>query len=167
MRMPFIWAAIYHEMNFERYDFLMNENLLDFEFESLGPKGKIIKIVRFSPQNTRGIAYFNLGLGDLVPGTGRIDDRSISDNKDRDKILATIAAIVLTFMQYFPDALVYAKGSTPSRTRLYQMAILANWKEIEPWLEIYGFVDEGWQKISRNVNYVAFLALRKKVKFEL
>jgi hypothetical protein len=43
---------------------------LEFEFESDGPKGKIKKVVRYSPQNANGITDFNLGFGDLNPKTG-------------------------------------------------------------------------------------------------
>lgn len=150
-------------MNLERYDFSTNETFLDFEFESEGPKGKIKKIVRYSPQNANGRTYFNLGFGDLNGETGKIDDRSVSNNKDRDKVLATVAATVLAFTQHFPDVMVYAKGSTPSRTRLYQMGIIANWNEIEPLIEVFGFANGQWERFSKNVNYEAFLVLHKKV----
>ena len=150
-------------MNLERYDFSTNETFLDFEFESEGPKGKIKKIVRYSPQNANGITYFNLGFGDRNEETGKIDDRSVSNNKDRERVLATVAATVLAFTQHFPDVMVYAKGSTPSRTRLYQMGIVANWDEIEPLLEVFGFANGQWERFSKNVNYEAFLVLRKKV----
>ncbi len=33
--------------------------------------------------------------------------------------------------------MVYAKGSTPARTRLYQIDIISNWDQIEPLLEVY------------------------------
>ncbi len=112
-------------MNLERYEYYTNETFLDFEFASEGPKGKIKKVVRYSPQNANGITYFNLGFGDLNKETGKIDDFAISNNKDRDKILATVAATVLEFTDHFPDVMVYAKESTLARTRLYQMGIVA------------------------------------------
>lgn len=61
--------------------------------------------------------------------------------------------------------MVYAKGSTLSRTRLYQMGIAANWEQIEPALEIYGFAKGKWEKFTKNVNYEAFIVLRKSFKF--
>ena len=152
-------------MNLERYEYFTNETFLDFEFSSEGPKGKIKKVVRYSVQNANGITYFNLGFGDLNKETGKIDDLAISDNNDRDKILATVAATVLEFTDHFPGAMVYAKGSTLSRTRLYQIGIVANWEQIEPLLEIYGFVKGKWGKFAKNVNYEAFLVLRKSFKF--
>ena len=125
-------------MNIERYEFAVSESLIDFEFESNGPKGKIKKIVSFSPYNSEGITYFNLAFGDLIEETGKLNDVAVSDNKDTMKILATIAATVLEFTQQFPDIIVYVKGSTPSRTRLYQMGISGNWIEIEPFMQVFG-----------------------------
>jgi uncharacterized protein DUF6934 len=149
-------------MNIERYDYSVNEMLLDYEFESDGPKGKIKKLVSYVPQNVDGVTYFNLGFGDLNSETGKINDLSVSDNKDTEKILATIAATVLEFTEHFPDIMVYAKGSTPARTRLYQIGIASNWNAIDPLLRVFGFINENWESFEKNVNYEAFLALRKK-----
>ncbi len=92
---------------------------------------------------------------------GRINDLSISNNNDRDKILATIASAVLDFTAIFPDMMVYAKGSTPARTRLYQMGIAANYTEISSLLHVYGFLEGHWHKFEANINYDAFFVLRK------
>lgn len=148
-------------MNLDRYSFETNKSFLDFEFESEGPNGKIKKVVRFSPQNANGITYFNLGFGDVNPDTGNIDDLSKSNNGDREKILATIAHIVLVFTEHFPDVMVYAQGSTPSRTRLYQIGITNNFDEIAPILNVYGFSDAGWLPFEKGLNYEAFLVSRK------
>ena len=149
-------------MNLERYQYFASKTFLDFEFESEGPKGKIKKIVRYSLENVNGITYCNLGFGDHEPETGKIDDLSISDNSDRDKILATVAATVLEFTEHFPDIIIYAKGSSPGRTRLYQMGIMANWGQIELILEVYGYVEGKWEKFRKTVNYHAFIVFRKK-----
>jgi hypothetical protein len=149
-------------MNIDKYRFSVSDTFLDFEFDSDGPKGKIRKVVRYSPQNANGITYFNLGFGDLNRKTGKIDDLATTNNADRDKILATVAATVLEFTQHFPDVLVYATGSTPSRTRLYQIGISANWGDIHPLLYVFGYVaGKGWESFQKNVNYVAFLVRRK------
>ena len=150
-------------MNLKSYKYSTSETFLNFEFESIGPKGSIKKIVRYSPYNVKGVTYFNLGFGDLNEETGKIDDLTITDNKDRDKILATIAATVLEFTEQFPDVMVYAMGSTAARTRLYQMGIAANWDEINKILNIYGFINNEWQPFEKNINYSAFLVLRKKL----
>lgn len=148
-------------MNLDRYTFRSNVSHLDFEFESLGPNGIITKVVRFSPQNANGITYFNLGFGD-IDENGNVNDLSKSNNNDRDKILATIASIVLEFTAHFPDVMVYAQGSTASRTRLYQMGIAANWDEIRTVMDVYGNIDGRWQRFEKQVNYQAFLVIRKQ-----
>src|SRR5688572_18026618 len=66
------------------------------------------------------------------------------NNQDRDKILATVAAMVLEFTEHFPEVWVYAQGSTLARTRLYQMGIAAHWDDIDEsqkFLEKHGFPD--------------------------
>ncbi|WP_257670910.1 DUF6934 family protein, partial [Parapedobacter tibetensis] len=145
-------------MNLEKYTYRSNASHLDFEFESKGPNGKITKVARFSPQNANGVTYFNLGFGDLNEN-GQVDDLSKSNNSDRDKILATIASIVLEFTSHFPDVMVYAQGSTPSRTRLYQMGIAANWDKIKSIMDVYGYVNGQWQRFEKQVNYQAFLVI--------
>ncbi|HVV07316.1 MAG TPA: hypothetical protein VHC96_23975 [Puia sp.] len=149
-------------MNLRKYRYSVSDTYLDYEFDSEGPRGRIRKIVRYRPRDIDGITYVNLGFGDLDPKTGRIDDLVITNNQDRDLILATVAATVLEFTGRFPDATVFAMGSTPARTRLYQIGIAIHWNEIEPLLHISGYEqNEGWQPFRRGVNYKAFLITRK------
>jgi hypothetical protein len=117
-------------LNQAKYDFQTNDSFLDYEFESDGPNGKIKKIVRFSPRNADGFTYFNLGFGDWNEAENRIDDLSTTNNGDTEKVLATVAAAVLLFTEAYPDMPVYAHGSTPGRTRLYQMGISANFPKL-------------------------------------
>ncbi len=149
-------------MNQPKYEFQTNDSYLDFEFESDGPKGRIKKVVRYSPRNVEGMTYFNLGFGDWNEAESRIDDVSITNNQDTQKVLATVAATVLEFTAAYPDMLVYAEGSTPTRTRLYQIGISANFAQIEPILEIYAFKKgTGWEAFQTGANYEAFMARRK------
>lgn len=150
-------------MNLERYAYQTNESFLDYEFESQGPKGMIKKVVRYSLKYTnQNQAYYNLGFGDWNEEKQEIDDFVISGNEDRDRILATVAATVVSFTDKYPGIPVYAQGSTPARTRLYQMGLNKNKAEIEELFDVYGHVkDVGWQKLNKGINYEAFLVLRK------
>ena len=71
--------------------FDVSTNSTVFEFLSTGPKGEIKKIVQFSETQAKQI--FNLSFGNINED-GTIDDTTANDNKDRDKILATVAAVV-------------------------------------------------------------------------
>ena len=149
-------------MNLDAYPYTISGDHLIYTFDSYGPNGKIRKIVRYRPRNPGSLAYFNLGFGDQNVVTGKVDDRAVSNNSDKEKVLATVAATVLDFICTFPDAFIHAQGSTPARTRLYQMGISANWNEISSLLQVYGYVfDSGWQPYEKNIKYLAFLARRK------
>jgi len=148
-------------MNLKGYHYITSKSLLDYEFFSEGPNGKIKKVVRFEPANSGGITYFNLCFGDWKEKKQGLDDMVISNNQDRDKILATVALAVLDFTEHFSDVGVFAQGSTPARTRLYQLSIARHWKAIQTLLYVYGYINGSWEPFRKSVNYRAFLAYRK------
>lgn len=74
-------------MNLEKYNLKAEATLTTFEFISEGPKGTIRKLIKF--QATTDPCVFNLAFGDKNAETREIDDLSISDNGDTDKVLAT------------------------------------------------------------------------------
>jgi len=155
-------------MNLERYD--SNQiTEYSYRFVSIGPKGKFKMHVHFS---YIGGSIYNLGFGVVDLEAGELNDLIETRNGDSERILATVASIALEFMARHPTASVYASGSTPSRTRLYQMGInriLSNLKQYE----IAGLVLERdlngnppenyynwkgtWQKIERGIAYDGFL----------
>jgi len=108
-------------MNLEKYEYQKSANHREYEFYSSGPKGNIRKIVRFKLLVTNGVAYFNLVFGDWDEEKQKIDDIKVTNNGDTEKILLTVAIIVLDFMKQFPDSMVFAEGSNIARTRRYQM----------------------------------------------
>jgi hypothetical protein len=150
------------EVNLKKYPFTCSEDRLVYYFESIGPKGVIKKIVKYSSIDNNDL-YFNLAFGDLNETTGQVEDRVVSGNGDVEMILATIATIVMEFMSYYPSKRIFMEGSTRSRTRLYQIGIAKNWKEIGLLLDIFGYRDGIWDPFKINVNYSAFAAHPKRV----
>jgi hypothetical protein len=150
-------------MNYEKYEpLLISGDALDFKFNSIGPKGDISIVVQFAPTNDPAI--YNLAFGNQLPD-GHIDDHIKNDNLDRNKILATVAAAVYEFSARYPDKSIFFTGSTPSRTRLYRMAITNNHIELNLDFEIYGvnlinniFWAEGFKK---GKEYYGFVVKRK------
>ena len=147
-------------MNVEHYKLYQDVEFLHFEFFSEGPNGKIRKIIQYQ-EFSPGSQIYNLGFGDWNESAKRLDDLSVTNNNDREKVLATVAATVLEFLGDFPDMMVYAQGSTPSRTRLYQIGIATHYHEISSVLKIYGFINDEWESFRRNRNYEAFLVSLK------
>lgn len=146
-------------MLYERYDVNASADLTSFEFESKGPKGTIQKVVRYTEINVKG--YYNLGFGDKDPYTGLIADLTVTNNNDSKKVLATVAATLYVFTDNYPDATIFATGSTAARTRLYRIGISNNLAQIEKDFLIFGLGNDGWKPFRINVNYIAFLVRRK------
>jgi len=148
-------------MELERYEFKVTGNRYDFL--SVGPKGVIRKAVLYRMVQVGSLPLYNLAFGDWRAGRGRIDDRVVTDNKDSQKILATVAATVVDFMDKNPHATILAIGTTPSRTRLYQIGINRFLPVITALFDIEGFLAHKWQPFERGRSYDAFLLNHKKI----
>lgn len=146
-------------MKLPKYPLASSDRLMTFEFISEGPKGLIHKLVRYQPTNLKNV--YNLAFGDKDHATGNIDDTVISNNGDSEKVLATVAATVYAFTDRYPDAWIYATGSTKSRTRLYRMGIAKFLAEIEDDIEVLGERNDDWETFRRDVEYEGFLVRRK------
>lgn len=68
-------------MKLEKYELKSGQELEVFEFVSVGPKGKITKIVQYFSTNYKDL--YNLGFGDKDATTGGIDDTVISNNESK------------------------------------------------------------------------------------
>ena len=149
-------------MNLESYNYEIDETFQTYEFVSEGPNSKVTKVVAYTEFGTVNdeIAY-NLGFGDIDEKTGRISDTVVTDNKDRSLVLATVAQTIVEFSAHFGKHWIRVRGSTPARTRLYQMGVSGIWDEIKDDFELYGLKDGEYVEFEKNVNYEAFLVRKK------
>ena len=129
-----------------------------FEFLSQGPKGRIPKIIKFSETHLKD--FYNLAFGDKDSKTGEIDDLTVSNNGDSEKVLATVVSAVYAFTDKNRNAWVYATGSTQSRTRLYKRGISKYYKEAVIDFEIYGLFENEWIDFNPTADFEAFLIKR-------
>jgi hypothetical protein len=104
-------------MKIDKYALRSEGSFTIFEFVSVGPKGFVQKLVHFQKADEPGL--YNLAFGDKNHETGELDDLVKTNNGDSEKVLATVVAALYAFFSKHPDALVYATGSTISRTRLF------------------------------------------------
>ena len=146
-------------MNLDRYTLERNENSKIFEFTSTGPKGAIQKIIKFQKIDEAGL--HNLAFGNSRNGGFHLDDLAVSNNGDTDKVLATVVSALYSFFDTYPAARVYAKGSTPVRTRLYRMGITRFYSEMVEDFELYGRKNDVFYPFRINEDYEAFLVQRK------
>ena len=140
-------------MQRDRYIPLSDAVRETYEFLSSGPKGTIKKVVQYIAIS-QGV--YNLGFGDWDEEAQSIRDDVRTNNEDRDKVLATVAFTVFDFMEHHPDAIILAEGSTPARTRLYQMGISDNLTEIGQLFDVEGYYNGGWEPFKKGRNYQAF-----------
>lgn len=151
-------------MKLDRYELIAGRNLTTFEFLSEGKKGKIIKVIQFQQMNLENL--YNLAFGDKNAETGILDDKVVTDNGDSEKVLATVVAALYAFADRYPDAWVYATGSSSARTRLYRMGINKYFDIVAIDFEIMGEYQNEWEWYEHGKDYQAFAVRRKNSKFE-
>ena len=134
-------------MKLPKYPLASSDTLMTFELISEGQKGPIYKLVKYQPTNLKGV--YNLAFGDKNLDTGEIDDLVISNNGDSEKVLATVVATVYAFTDKYPDAWIYATGSTKTRTRLYRMGITKFHSEVINDFEIVGERNGDWETFRK------------------
>ncbi len=84
-------------MKYEVYDDVkFDVSYSTFDFISEGHNGSIPKRVLLTPTSFPNI--YNLAFGDVME-CGSIDDLKISNNGDRNKVLATILKVVVLYTQ--------------------------------------------------------------------
>lgn len=146
-------------MQLDKYALKAESSLTVFEFISEGPNGLIYKLIQFQDTNQPNV--YNLAFGDKNSETGELDDLAVSNNGDTDKVLATVVAALYAFFDKYPDAFVYATGSTSARTRLYRIGISRFYDEMIEDFELYGQAGNEFHAFEVGKKYSGFLAQRK------
>ncbi|GLU56937.1 DUF6934 family protein [Dyadobacter frigoris] len=68
---------------------------------------------------------------------------------------------VYAFTDKYPDAWIYATGSTKARTRLYKMGISKFLEEVTSDFEVLGELNDDWETFKSDIEYEGFLVRRK------
>ncbi|MCL2098563.1 MAG: hypothetical protein FWH23_07400 [Bacteroidales bacterium] len=138
--------------NIDRYE-IFADSSFDYYFFSEGPNGKIKKQVCFRETDLKN--YYQLNFGDVIEGN--IKEDVVSDNKDTDKVIATISWILFRFVQQSPSRHVRFSGLTVSRKRLICRWMSQNYDKIIQYAHIYGYRQDKWEKFYPNRYYGAIL----------
>lgn len=148
-------------MKQSKYQYRTEDLMQHYEFISEGPNGLIKKVVEYTQTGKENV--YNLGFGDYDEVSKSINDLSVTNNGDSLKVLATVASTVYAFTEKYPEAWIFATGSTSVRTRLYRMGITNHLAEISEDFHLYGLDDNGkWVNFVVGEDYEAFLLTRKK-----
>lgn len=146
------------------YEFEILEEAISYRFESVGPNGKISKNILYS--STSIPDFYNLALGD-VRIDGSLDIFSKTNNGDLEKIMATVIQTMLIFLNRYPNAKVFFTGSTPARTRLYQIVLAKEITKVTDFLTVLGLYDESLEPFEANKTYEAFVISKKNLIFDI
>ncbi len=144
------------QLQTETYNLSSDTSQVVFTFFSIGRKGIITKVVVYEHINENN---FNLAFGDYNSVTQTIDDLSVSNNGDLSKVLATVIKTMDMFFIKHPNATIFLKGSTSTRTKLYQRIITNNAKEVEKKYKIMGI------ELENETNYLPIDFLKNYVQF--
>lgn len=140
-------------MKYPRYEYSTEEQLFFYEFESVGLKGKVKKVIQYTEMSIKG--FYNLGFGDFNESTNEVDDEIVTNNGDGLKVLATVVSTLYAFTGKYPEANVFATGSNEARTRLYRMGISNNLEELKQDFLVYGMTkDEIFEDFIVGEDYI-------------
>lgn len=132
-----------------------------FAFQSVSAEKTISKLIAYQCiDEDRQI--FNLALVDKS-SDGTVSDLAISNNQDMETVLATVVATIPEFFGTFPAGIIYFRGSTLARTRLYRIVIAKYWDQIQAVHEVLGQLSDSNipEPFEPNRTYTGFY-LRQK-----
>jgi hypothetical protein len=141
------------------YEYKSENESLWYEFESVSEVKIVKKVVVYTPFEDNPNLY-NLALADAFPD-GSYSDKSITNNDDMDKVMATVIQTLLRFFEKYPSKMIYFEGSSPERTRLYRIILSRELFEIEKLFFVYGIIDNNPQLFEKNQNYNAYVIALK------
>lgn len=142
---------------YEAYLTTSNDENTRFQFQSVGKRGVFEKVIYFTPLT---VDTYNLSLVDYDSATGSYDDLSVTDNGDMPEIIVTVISTIHKFLNSNPGK-IYFEGSTPARTRLYQISISKIYDPVQSDLLISGLQGGRWYLFEPNVNFEGFLVEKK------
>ena len=108
-----------------------------YYFESVGQKGKIVKIVVFTFSEGN---LWSLGFGDLG-NDGFIDDSVLTNNQDARKVLQTVAKIAIDFLAQNPTEVLQIEPIDNKRKQLYNNIFQRYFQDITIIFNVLGILN--------------------------
>jgi hypothetical protein len=146
-------------MDKPHYDYKTSSDGQYYFFDSIG-KTSIPKAVGYILRNSDA-RLVELVFGDLIDNES-IDVMNVSNNQDLPLVIGTVIFTLIDYLEGFPDNIVYFRGSTPSRTRLYRAIITKNLIQSELSYQIFGILDdENFELFNPNHHYQGYIIRNK------
>ncbi len=145
-------------MKYEVYKTEASEDFLEFRFISEGPKGFILKTVKYQDIFED---FYNLGFGDTE--NEQTDDSKVTHNRDTKKVLATVCSTMVEFFRYHPAARVVISPKTESRVRFFRMMISNNLEDLRKHLNVYGIINGRAVPFKKGLTYDAYMFRNRNI----
>jgi hypothetical protein len=136
------------------YPVKMGFSKMGFEFVRECPRGKTHKLVTHTRLRDSSIEH--LIFGDKKHVEGGCSGRPRSNHDGVDMVPSTFARALFLFLKHYWGPFVVATGLSPSRMRLYQMAVSRNWADIPAEKEVFGLKDGEWQPFESGLTFLTF-----------
>lgn len=144
------------------YQYIFDNSGRIFSFSSTGGR-EMDKVVLFIP--TAYSDCYSITLGDLqIDGSIDVNERGGSYNAEF--VLSTVAKVIAFFLSDFPGAEVIIEGSTPARTRLYQIAISREMDDLGRYFDVYGVDGDTVEIFRKGRMYRSFAITVKSGGFD-
>jgi hypothetical protein len=141
-------------MDYEPYmDLVALPDLSVFQFISEGPWGRITKQIHFSLLFKPGI--YMLQLGDITK-YGGFDRSAISNNGDKNRIMATVIQAIEVFTERYPDRSIRIWSLSAERSRLFRIAIGSNFRQLSEKFAIKAMAREGFLLFKKDIDSANF-----------
>lgn len=150
-------------MTIDSYPLSSSPDRLTYYFNNVGEEVTYPSAIVYVPIYDKHPNTYNLAFG-VVSRTelgGRvwytIDDTVVTDNQNRDTVLATVIKSIFKFWEMYPGRSVFITGSTPARTRMYR-GIIGNYgHEMSEYAKFYGVAGQIKYPFQPNMNYEGFI----------
>ena len=135
-----------------------------FKFPSIGKK-QLLKQVSFSGMKYNPDVY-NLALGTVLEN-GTVNFQDNSNNGDLVKVFSTVIKCIKIFTDDFPGKIIFFKGNTVQKTRVYNEIIRRHYDEFSVYFNIFGVNADGSaytiDKFDCSKNYSGGFYLKVKI----
>ncbi|MFN0033443.1 MAG: DUF6934 family protein [Saprospiraceae bacterium] len=142
----------------ESYDCFSFNNKTHFFFESIGSKGRVLKVVVFNRAEGN---RWNVGFGDSRDG--KIDDITFTNNNDVRKVLSTVAQTIYHFSEAHPVRVIAIIPVDERRKHFYNAVFQRHFSEVSEVFDIFGILAKDRENYSPEKIYDSFELVRKFV----
>ena len=130
-----------------------------YAFLSISTEKQVIKVVRFSETEIEDT--YNLVLLDIMPDGSESNDKTETKNKDMETVLATVIAIITSFLHENPTWFIHIEGSDIKRKRVYQILINREYTNLTTDYVIFGGNGDEREIFEKGKNYQYFIITKR------